>query len=175
MPLLLMSFLSACNSVPVDTYVSERPYFEPRVFFDGEIDAWGVVYDWRGRVKRRFVVDILARADNDEITLDEKFLFSDGEASTRVWRITVSSDNAITARADDVVGEASGEIAGNAMGLSYVIDLPVGDRQFRVRFDDMLWQIDDDVVFNRAKISKFGLKVGEVMLFMKKRNKDSSH
>ena len=105
----------------------------------------------------------------DTIVLDERFEFNDGERSTRKWTIELSEDDGVVARADDVIGDASGRVVGNAMSLGYLIDLDVGDRQYRVRFDDMLWQIDDDVLFNRAVISKFGIKVGEVTLFMKRR------
>ena len=164
-----MLFLGGCSPVPIESYVADKPRFEPRTYFDGMLDAWGVVHDWRGKVTRRFSVEIDGTVSGDTIVLDERFEFNDGERSTRKWTIELSEDDGVIARADDVIGDASGKVVGNAMSLGYLIDLDVGDRQYRVRFDDMLWQIDDDVLFNRAVISKFGIKVGEVTLFMKRR------
>ena len=164
-----MLFLGGCSPVPIETYVGDTPRFDPRIYFDGDLDAWGVVHDWRGKVTRRFSVEIIGQVDGDEVTLDENFLFNDGERSSRKWTISLLDDNVVLARADDVIGDATGKLAGNAMSLGYLIDLTVDGRQYRVRFNDMLWQIDKDVLFNRAIIRKFGVKVGAVTLFMKKR------
>ena len=63
----------------------------------------------------------------DTIVLDERFEFNDGERSTRKWTIELSEDDGVVARADDVIGDASGRVVGNAMSLGYLIDLDVGD------------------------------------------------
>ena len=161
--------LNGCSPVPIETYAEDLPAFEPRVFFNSELDAWGIVRDWRGRVTRRFRVDMLGTVSGDVVTLDEKFWFDDGEESTRKWTLSLLPSGAVVGQANDVIGDARGELVGNAMRMAYTIDLPVGDNQYRVRFDDMLWQIDERVLFNRAEIKKFGLRVGEVTLFMRRR------
>lgn len=38
-----------------------------------------------------------------------------------------------------------------------------------VQFDDSLWQMDDRAMLNRAAMSKFGIRPGEVMLSFQKR------
>ncbi|MGR8948061.1 MAG: DUF3833 domain-containing protein [Gammaproteobacteria bacterium] len=160
--------MTGCAAIPVEYYSAESPRFDPLVYFDGDIEAWGIVSDWRGRVTRRFTAKIDAKTADNKITLFEKFKFSDGENSTRTWDIKLAPNGLIQAQADDIVGSATGKISGNAMRLQYRIDLPVDGKIYRVQFNDMLWQIDNDVLFNRAAIKKFGLKVAEVVLFMKK-------
>jgi hypothetical protein len=53
-------------------------------------------------------------------------------------------------RADDVVGEAQGEAAGNALRWRYVLALPVDGRVWNVDFDDWMFLIDDKVMLNRS-------------------------
>lgn len=160
--------MTGCTAVPIEYYSADSPSFDPRAYFQGDIEAWGVVQDWRGRVTRRFYADIDAQNVDDKIELREKFLFDDGENSTRTWRIDLQDGGFVTAEANDIVGIATGKISGNAMNLNYEIDLSVDGKIYRVKFNDLLWQIDENVLFNRAAIKKFGVKVGEVVLFMRK-------
>ena len=59
--------------------------------------------------------------------------------------------------------------AGNALNWRYVLDLKVGERNYHVDFDDWMYQMDEDVVLNRAVMSKFGFRLGEVTLAFRKR------
>ncbi|MEM7469449.1 MAG: DUF3833 domain-containing protein [Pseudomonadota bacterium] len=160
--------MSGCASVPLESYSQNTPVFDPRKYFDGSVTAWGMVQDWRGEVTRRFSADIRGEVMGNEIKLTEDFNFSDGEISQRVWQLRIKNDNEISGFANDTVGLADGQIIGNAMTLRYLIDLNIEDKTYRVKFDDKLWQIDSDVVINRASIKKFGIKVGQVTLFMRK-------
>lgn len=167
--LLLPSLLVAgCGGLHLEDDAAERPLFDPMQWFPGETRAWGMVQDWRGRVSRRFDVDIEGRIEGDALVLDEHFRFADGERSSRVWTLTRTPDGRITGTAPDVVGTAAGATRGNAMRWQYTMDLTVDDSQYRVRFDDWLWLVTEDVLVNRAAIRKFGLRVGEVTLFMQK-------
>ena len=42
-------------------------------------------HDRFGNLKRSFKVDILGILDSDTLTLDEKFVYDDGEKDTRIW------------------------------------------------------------------------------------------
>ncbi len=145
---------------------------EPRLlieeYFLGEVRAWGLFEDRFGNLRRQFVVDITGTMDGDELVLDERFLFDDGETDTRVWRIRKLDDHTYEGRADDVVGTASGISYGNALNWAYDLDLQVGDRTVRVRFDDWMFLQPDGVLLNRARMSKWGIAVGEVTLAFKR-------
>jgi hypothetical protein len=62
------------------------------------------------------------------------------------------------------VGTASGQTSGNAFFWAYTLRLPVGERVFEVQFDDWMWLVDERVMLNKAVMSKFGIRLGEVTL-----------
>jgi hypothetical protein len=133
-------------------------------YFAGETRAWGLFEDRFGRLRRQFTVDITGTWDGDELVLDERFLYSDGETDRRVWKIRKTGPHTYEGRADDVVGAASGEAYGNALNWRYAMDLKVGDGTMRVRFNDWMFLQPSGVLLNRARVSKFGFKIGEVTL-----------
>lgn len=162
--------LTACGSVDVDHYAREKPELELSSFFNGTIDAWGIFQKRDGAVARRFHVVIEASWKNpQEGVLDERFTYSDGETQRRVWTLKRQPDGTWRGTADDVVGVAIGKVAGNALRWTYVMRLPVDGKEYLVDFDDWMWQLDDSSMMNRSVMSKFGIDLGEVTLFFKKR------
>lgn len=68
-----------------------------------------------------------------------------------------------------MVGEAVGKTAGFALNWRYQLDLALPDESVvRVSFDDWMYLLDDDRLINRAKISKFGIHLGEVILYIER-------
>lgn len=169
-PLALLSPLLAvgCGGLQLEDNAGAAPRFDPFSYFTGQTRAWGIVQDWRGRVVRRFDVDIKGSVEKGELRLDEAFRYADGERSTRQWLIRADANGRLSGTANDIVGTAAGALAGNAMRWRYPMDLEVGGRSYRVHFDDWLWQLDRDVLVNRSYIRKFGIKVAEVTIFMQK-------
>lgn len=164
----LLVFLSGCAGPHIEDYAGTRPDLDLRQYFTGPIKAWGIVQNYRGRVTRRFDVDMVGTWDGDTGTLEEDFSFYDGATQRRTWTITRLADGRYEGRADDVPDKASGRAAGAAMRWAYQIDLPVGERTFRVRFDDWMYRMNDGVLINRSYLKKFGLTVAELTLFMQK-------
>lgn len=169
---LMMSgllFLNGCTGMKPSDFASHRPAFVLESFFSGKTRAWGMFEDRFGTVRRQFVVDIEGRWDGEELTLDESFVFDDGERSTRQWRIRKTADHRYEGRADDVIGKATGMSSGNALNWSYVLDLKTGnDSTLRVRFDDWMFLQPGGVVLNRARMSKFGIELGQVTIAFQK-------
>lgn len=106
--------------------------------------------------------------DGNNGILDEDFVYDDGEKQKRIWRITKNPDGTFTGTADDVVGEAVGRSEGFALNWRYTMALPVDDKVYEVQFDDWMYLVNAKNVINRASVSKFGLHVGEVTLFIQK-------
>lgn len=156
--------LMGCAGPNVAEYASERPTLDLRRYFDGEILAHGIFVDRAGRVKRRFTVTMTCTWRGEEGELDERFVYSDGTQERRVWRLRHLGNGRYTGRADDVAGEASGETAGNTFRWAYTLRLPVDGRIWEVQFDDWMHLVDDRVMLNRATMSKFGIRLGEVQL-----------
>jgi hypothetical protein len=45
----------------------------------------------------------------------------------------------------------------------------VDGKVYHVNFDDWMYQMDENVMLNRAVMSKFGIRLGEVTLSFRKR------
>jgi hypothetical protein len=55
-------------------------------------------------------------------------------------------------------------VSGNAFRWAYTLKLPVDGKVYEVQFDDWMYLINDRVMLNRATMSKFGIRLGEVTL-----------
>jgi len=161
--------IAGCASSGVEQYRNEKPVLDIRNYLNGTLDAWGMFQGRSGEVKKRFHVVIDAKWKGDTGTLDEHFAWSDGSTSRRVWTLTRQTDGSYRGRADDVVGEAIGEIAGNTLRWRYVLALPVDGSVYHVDFDDWMILMDDKVMMNRSYMSKWGFGLGEVTLTFAKR------
>ncbi len=129
--------------------------------------------------------------------LDEVFSYSDGTTDRRVWTLKRSPDGKYTGTAADVAGQAFGEEKGNTFRWGYTLKLPVdgpsdagppqgasaplggsavreatnvGARKvIEVQFDDWMYLMNERVMLNKAVMSKFGFRLGEVTLSFVKR------
>jgi hypothetical protein len=164
-----MLALAGCASTDVEQYRAELPALDLRAYLNGTLDAWGMFQGRSGEVKKRFHVVIDAKWNGDTGVLDESFRWSDGSTSRRVWTLTRQADGSYRGRADDVVGEAVGEVAGNTLRWRYVLALPVDGKTYHVNFDDWMFLIDEKVMLNRSYMSKWGFRLGEVTLSFAKR------
>ena len=99
-----------------------------------------------------------------DLTLDEDFLYDDGEKQKRVWKIEKISNGKYSGSADDVVGYANGISSGNALNWAYELLLEVKGKKIKVKFDDWMFLHDRGVLINRAEISKFGINLGVVTI-----------
>lgn len=167
--LLAATMLGGCSSIDPAVYRAEAPALQLERYFTGTVDGWGMVQDRSGKVLRRFTVVIDARWNGDEGTLDEAFVWSDGERQRRVWKIRRLADGTYSGSADDVVGQARGVLSGNALNWKYVLAVPVDGRVWNLDFDDWMFLVDERVMLNRAVMSKFGFRLGEITLSFSRR------
>jgi hypothetical protein len=166
---LCATLFAGCAGLDPEVYRAERPLLAMERYFDGTVDAWGVVTDRSGKVVRRFTVVMRCRWDGDRGTLDEAFSYSDGKRETRVWSVVREAPGHYTGSAADVVGTATGRAEGNALNWRYTLDLAVDRDRYHIQFDDWMFLIDDDVLINRAVMSKLGIRVGEVLITFRRR------
>lgn len=137
-------------------------------YFVGDLKAYGQFQDRLGNVSRRFEVDIEGTWDGQTLTLVEDFVYEDGSTEQRIWTLTKTGPDSWRGTAPGVIGEATGEERGDQFNWRYTIDLPVPDGTLRVSFDDYMWQLDEKRLLNRAYLDKFGIEIGEVILFFEK-------
>lgn len=172
--LIFISFLlSACSGPKISDYAKEKPTLELSEYFSGTIDAYGIFTDRSGEVVKRFTVLIESKwsiVDGKKVgVLDESFEYSDGSKQKRIWKLTEVSPGRYIGKADDVIGDAQGESAGNALNWAYTLALPVDGTIYHVQFDDWMYLVTPKVMINKAKMSKFGIYLGEVTLSFYKR------
>lgn len=166
---LLATFGSGCANPDLRDFADAEPALDLAAYFTGRTQAWGQFQDRFGTVRRRFVVDITGAWDGETLTLDEAFRYDDGATERRIWRLRRRGANGWEGSADGVVGKATGEVAGNAFNWRYTFDLQTADGgTLRLTFDDWMWRQDEQVVINRARVSKFGITVGEVLIFFRR-------
>lgn len=161
--------LAGCASVKPEVYRAEKPPLDLATYFEGTIDGWGMVQDRSGKVLRRFHVVIIAKWQGATGTLDESFDWSDGEKEKRVWTVTRVGEGRYTGRAGDVVGEATGVAAGNALEWNYVLKLPEKQGGWEVDIEDWMYLVDPDTLLNRSVIRKFGIRFAEITIAFRKR------
>jgi hypothetical protein len=165
---LAVILLGACAGVETEDYRAETPTLDLHKYFSGTLDGWGMFQDRSGTVVKRFTVRIDCTWKDNEGTLDEHFAYADGTTQNRVWKI-VKDGNRYIGVAADVVGNAQGSAAGNALHWNYVLALPVDGKTWNMDMDDWMYLIDERTMLNRTTMSKFGFRVGEVTLSFRKR------
>ncbi|MEM6484350.1 MAG: DUF3833 domain-containing protein [Pseudomonadota bacterium] len=156
--------MCACSSIEVTDYVGASPEFVPNEFFSGDLTASGVVKNRSGKVIRRFTADIVAYWKNGVGTLEEDFVFDDGEVSRRVWTLTPDGVGTYAATAGDVVGTGNARTSGNAMFLDYVLRVPYKDGSIDLKIDDRMYLVTPSILINESVMRKFGFRVGEIVL-----------
>lgn len=171
--LLGTALLAGCATPQVSDYALEKPVLDLRQYFNGTVDAYGIFTDRSGKVVKRFTVVMKCTwqgpPGSETGVLDEAFTYSDGTTSRRVWTLKRLPDGRYTGTAADVVGEAAGQEKGNAFRWGYTLRLPVDGRVIEVQFDDWMYLMTDKVLLNKAEMSKFGFRLGEITLSFVKR------
>lgn len=161
---LVCWLLAGCAQPSVDQYVQEQPSLDLATYFNGEMEAWGMFQNRSGEVVKRFHVALAGSWQGDVGTLDERFTYSDGTTERRVWTLRRQPDGSWRGTAADVLGEAVGEVSGNALHWRYQLLLKVDGSTYVVDFDDWMFLLDQRVMLNRARMSKWGVDLGEVTL-----------
>jgi len=162
--IFMTSMISGCNKMSIEQYQNRSPHFVLEEYFLGQTRAWGIFQNRSGEVERQFTVDILGKMVDGNLVLEEDFIYADGTLDRRVWTITKIDEHNYEGRASDVIGHATGKAYGNALSWAYTLDLPYKDATVKVQFDDWMFLQEDGVLINRAKMSKFGVFLGEVTL-----------
>jgi hypothetical protein len=166
---ILVLLLSGCSTVDMSRYSRNTPQLDLFDYFNGNTRGWGIVQDRKGTLTRQFVVDIVGQVNSKgNLVLEEHFDWSDGEKSQRTWELSKQSDHDYSGTAEDVISSADGKLYGNVLNWKYLLNLKVDDTTWKIRFDDWMYLVSDDLLLNKATMTKFGFKVGEVTIVFQK-------
>jgi Protein of unknown function (DUF3833) len=162
--LLSLTVMVGCAGMNPRDFKDAEPRLTIEEYFAAETRATGIFEDRFGRLRRQFTVEITGTRDGDTLVLDERFKYSDGETEQRIWNIRKTGPHSYEGRANDVIGVAYGEAYGNALNWRYDVHLKIGGGTLRVHFDDWMFLQPSGVLINRARVSKFGIEIGQVTL-----------
>ncbi len=137
-------------------------------YFQGETLAYGIFEDRFGKLRRSFKVYIHGQVEGRKLRLTEDFYYDDGEESQRIWLISDEGNNRFTGEAADIQGRALGVRERHMLSWRYRMDLSIQGRSWRVQFDDRMYLLDETVMVNRARVSKWGMTLGTVSIFFRK-------
>ena len=171
--LLIISliFITNCsknNAMKPQDFKNKEPRLIIEEYLTGNVKAWGVLQNRSGKVTRQFSADLNGSWDGNQLILNEKFNWDDGEVQNREWTINKIDENNYEGTAGDVVGKAIGYSYGPAFKFEYVLLVPVKGKEMKITFDDWIFKQDDRVAINRATMTKFGFKVAELtVVFVK--------
>ena len=168
-------FLAACTAKPSfdDPSLDPDRKLNMEEFFDGELVAYGQFQDILGTVRRSFTVRIKGDWDGETLTLVEDFDYEDGSVEQRIWSLQKTGPDSWQGTAPGVIGVATGVEQDNRFNWQYEIDLPIPaadgtTETLRVTFDDWMWLLADDRLFNRAYVKRFGFDIGDVSISFEK-------
>jgi hypothetical protein len=124
-----------------------------------------MVKDRSGKIIKTFKGDLFGSWDENGVgTLDEKFVYDNGEKQTRVWTLTPDKPNTFIGTAGDIVGEAQMIANGNTVMIDYTMKVPYNDSTIDINVKDWLHLQEDGVILNHSKMKKFGFVVGELVI-----------
>ena len=166
--LFMIFLLSSCKAMIPEDYKSTEPKIQIEEFFLGDVKAWGIFQARSGFVKRQFTAKMNGAFEGENFILKEDFNWNDGKKETRQWTIKKIGEHNYEGTAPDVVGVAKGVSYGSAFKFEYNLLIPYKDKKIKVKFDDWIFKQDEKVAINRAIVTKFGFKVGELTVFFLK-------
>lgn len=163
---LLVPFIFiGCSKMQIEDFNNKSPEFIPQEYFNGKMTAYGLVKDRSGKIIRTFKGTLVGSWDENGIgTLDEKFVYDDGEELTRIWKLTPTAEKTFDARAGDIIGTAKMVANGNTVMIDYVMRIPYGGSSIDISVRDWLHLQEDGVIINHSKMKKFGFTVGELVI-----------
>ena len=167
--LFLKSYFNR-NIMKPEDFQNTSPTIKIEKYFEGQVKAWGLLQDRKGKVTRQFKADMFGRFENNTLTLEEEFFWNDGEKQKRVWNIEKIDEHNYIGTAADVVGKAKGFSYGSAFKFEYDLMVPIKGKNIKISFDDWIFKQDEEIAINHATLKKFGFKVGELTVFFKKIN-----
>lgn len=138
-------------------------------FFSAPVSGRGIIRDRFGRKRASFSIDLLGQWEGGEFVLRESFVFDSGRRERREWRARFHEDGRFEAECAETVGVAQGRTFPNEVRTDYVFRLRTGGREFKLRFDDRIHFFDDGTALNIATMKKFGVKLAELTLCLRRR------
>jgi len=167
---VMLMFFTSCSQMPTfESFNDKKPMINIKDYFNGDMEAWGILQSRSGEVKRRFTVKMIGSWVGDVGTLKEYFEFDNGEKQERIWTLTLDGKNTFKGKAADVIGIAEGQQHGNGINMKYTLRVPVDTTTYDIKINDWLILLDERRLINISELTKFGFNVGRLTIFFEKK------
>lgn len=163
---------TAAASLNVATYLRHKDCHEQFVledFFVGRTVAQGRFAAING-VKRDFRIDITGVWESNTLSLQEKFVYSDGERDEKTWQFTKVADGDYVANREDLLRPVKATIQNSTLRYSYSLYLNPTQKKNLFRFRDRITMVDAQTLTNKAIVFKYGIPVGHVTGIFRKQS-----
>jgi len=167
--IILISFFiiifTGCGSMKLSDFKNKTPILDVKTYFNGNLKAYGLVKDRSGKIIKTFKADMFGSWDKNGIgTLDEHFVYDNGERQRRIWTFTPSGNGEYIGTAEDIIGDAKLNSTGNTIMIDYTMRVPYNNSTLDINVKDWLHLQEDNVIINHSKMKKFGFEVGELVI-----------
>ena len=81
--LILITSCSKNSSMKPEDFKGKEPRLIIEEYLSGNVKAWGVLQNRSGKVTRQFSADLNGKWDGNQLILDEKFNWNDGEIQNK--------------------------------------------------------------------------------------------
>ena len=105
--IIVLSLVTSCsNNMKPEDFKNTEPTLLIEEYFNGKVKAWGILQDRNGKVTRQFKANLIGSFNDNIITLDEDFYWTDGEKQKRTWKIKKIDNNEVSKEKGELeVGE----------------------------------------------------------------------
>ena len=154
--------LAGCATPEISQFAGTAPAFDPVQFFTGHVASWGVLEDRSGYPTEMITTDCVGTMEGPGDLHMVQHLTEGTKQQVRDWHMRRVTPTHFEATANDVVGVASGDVAGRAFHWTFTLALEPGNALKNVTMDQWMYLQDDGSMINRDTIRKLGVIVAEV-------------
>lgn len=133
-------------------------------FFSAPIRVEGFFQKSWSRARLGIAIDIVPSWDGKVLSLDERFVYSDGTTDHKIWRLEKTGPGTYAGTRADMIGVGRVWTEGRAVRLQYVLTM-VGMGFY---FDELMILFDNGTLVGRSTVRKWGIVVGRVDLTMRR-------
>ena len=159
----LAACVAGCSDpLPVEGFKAAGPALDPITFFAGHVRSWGVLENRSGQPTSIVTTDCVGAADGpDGLRMTQRLQIGQDAPMVREWRMRRAGPGRFEATANDMIGTAAGEAAGNAFHWQWTLALQPGTALKNVTMDQWWYLLEDGSVLNRTTIRKLGFIAAE--------------
>jgi hypothetical protein len=145
--------------------IMREMHFNPLQFFNGLVEASGMVMDFRHQITRSFIARFEGSMASDTMIVNEQLSYSDGEVDHRLWHFKAMGPRSWSATANGIIGTAIIKTSDNNPAHSrwtYQMDVPMKNRTLRFAMQDHMTLVEPNRMVALTPMKKFGLTLAHI-------------